>query len=459
MAAMAMGPPRVSGWPILGSALDLLRDPLACLRAAHAEHGPIFEVHAATRRFVVLAGREANRFVGREGRELLESRSFWGRLTERRGCPHAILASDGEPHRTQRKHYADVLSRKIVDAQRDGCDALIRDSFGAALELVPVQDQTRLLIARLVHHCLTGGAAPIPEPTARAVMEVFRWETNTLLLGKWPKLALRAPAYRRSLTQAERFLDQLVARDIVESSDTATKMLGGWFERIRQGRERYPELFTDGDVRFATLLPFVAGVDTVGATLGFVLYELFRDAKLHERVRAEVETAYTNGVPDAATLGELPTLHGLVLECLRLYPAAFAMYRGATQDFEFAGHHVAAGTEIAVFTSATHFDSRYFPEPERLDVNRHTAPRSESRQKHVFMPYGGGPHVCLGAGMGEAMLLLATAGIVRHHDFSLVDPKRRWGPSFDPSLTLDSRVQLHRQDPAWPRNHSPSGVQ
>ncbi|WP_165703817.1 cytochrome P450 [Enhygromyxa salina] len=448
-----MPPPRTNG-PILGNALALLRDPLAFLRAAHVEQGPIFEVHAATRRFVVLAGREANRFVGREGRELLESRSFWGRLTERRECPHAILASDGVPHRTQRKHYADVLSRKIVDAQRDGCDALIRDSFGASeRQLSPrvaVQDQTRLLIARLVHRCLTDGAAPIPEPTARALMEVFRWETNTLLLGKWPKLALLAPAYRRSLARAEGFIDELVARDLeaggraTDQADQADQGLGGWFERIRQGRERYPELFTAGDVRFATLLPFVAGVDTVGATLGFVLYELFRDADLHAAVRAEVEAAYANGVPDSATLSQQPTLHGLVLECLRLYPAAFAMYRGAARAFEFAGHRVAAGTEIAVFTSATHFDARYFPEPERLDVTRHAPPRSESRQKHVFMPYGGGPHVCLGAGMGEAMLLLATAGIVRHHDLVLADPKRRWKPSFDPSLTLDARVQLLR---------------
>jgi cytochrome P450 len=448
-----VGVPRASGWPILGSAVDLLRDPLAFLRAAHVAHGPIFEVRAATRRFVVLAGREANRFIGREGRELLESRSFWGRLSERRGCPHMILASDGEAHRTQRKHYADVLSRKIVDAQRDGCDALIRDSFGAdhKRQLAPrvaVQDQTRLLIARLVHHCLTGGAAPIPEPTARALMEVFRWETNTLLLGKWPKLALRAPAYRRSLARAEGFIDELVARDIEAGAESSTEALGGWFERIRQGRERYPELFTPGDVRFAALLPFVAGVDTVGATLGFVLYELFRDAELYARVRAEVVAAYADldddGVPDSATLSQQPTLHGLVLECLRVYPAAFAMYRGAARAFEFAGHHVAAGTEIAVFTSATHFDARYFPDPERLDVDRHAPPRLESRQKHVFMPYGGGPHVCLGAGMGEAMLLLATAGIVRHHDLVLADPQRRWKPSFDPSLTLDARVQLLR---------------
>ncbi|PRP91168.1 putative cytochrome P450 [Enhygromyxa salina] len=433
-----LDPPRASGLPILGSSLALLRDPLAFLRAAHAKHGPIFEVRAANRRFVVLAGREANRFVGREGRELLESRSFWGKLTERRGCPHAILAMDGAGHRTQRRHYGDVLSRGIVDAHRVGCDALVRDSFGAGASPIAVQDQTRLLVARLVHHCLTGGAEAVEEPTARALMEVFRWETNTLLLGKWPRVALHLPHYQRSLAVAERFIDELVRSEAA----TDHERLGGWFERIREGQARYPELFSAGDVRFAMLMPFVAGVDTVGATLGFVLYELYRDPSLRARIQAEVAAAYAEGVPDCATLQAQPALHGLVIECLRLYPAAFAMYRGAAQPFEFAGHRVQAGTDVAVFTSATHFDGRYFPDPERLDVDRHAPPRAEYRQKQVFMPYGGGPHVCLGAGMGEAMLLLATAGILRHHQLRAKDPGRRFGPSFDPSLSLDAGYQL-----------------
>ncbi len=424
----------------LGATFELLRDPLAYLRAAHRERGPVFEVRVMHRRFVVLAGREANRFAGKEGRDALESWSFWGRLAQRRGCPHMILAIDKEPHTTLRKHYGDVLSRRFVDERRDGCDALVRDSFGAGMGSIPVQDQTRLLVARLVHHCMTGAAA-IPEATARALLEVFRWETNTLLLGKWPTLALQLPAYRRSLALAERFLDELGQREDEHQS--------GWFDRIRRGRIEHPELFGEGDVRFARLLPFVAGVDTVGATLGFVLDELHRDAQLNARVAGEVEEVYRDGVPDSAALGTTVALRGLVLECLRLYPAAFASYRGAARDFEFAGRKVAAGTHVAVFTSATHFDERYWTAPERLDVDRHAPPRSESRaHKHVFMPYGAGPHVCLGAGMGEALLLLATAAIVRHHRLKTPAGALRRAPVFDPSLTLDPRVRLERVAPA-----------
>lgn len=149
-----------------------------------------------------------------------------------------------------------------------------------------------------------------------------------------------------------------------------------------------------------------------------------------------------DGVPDSATLGATTALRGLVLECLRLYPAAFASYRGAARAFEFAGQEIAAGTDVAVFTSATHFDARYWPAPEQLDVDRHAGGKP---QKHVFMPYGAGPHVCLGAGMGEALLLLATAAIVRHHRLRTPPGSARRPPVFDPSLTLDPRVRLERE--------------
>lgn len=432
--------PRARGLPLLGSSVPLLRNPLAFLRSAHEREGPVFEVRAATRRFVVLAGREANRFLGREGRQVLGAEGFWGRLAEYRRCPHAILAVDGPEHRTQRKHYGDVLSRRLVDEHREGCDALVRRTFGRDPSRPSLRSQTRLLVARLVHHCLAQGAAPIDEDTAWSLMEAFRWESNALLLGKWPRLALRMPAYRRHLRRAERFIDEL-ERAQAEASDDG---LVGWFQRVRRGRAEHPELFTPGDVRFALLMPFVAGVDTVGATLGFVLYELHRDRDLRSAVEQEVREAYAEGVPEATTLASLPALNGLVLECLRLYPAAFAVYRQAVESFEHGGARIERGTDVVVFTSATHFDARYFPEPDRIDVDRHGSSRRESRAKHVFMPYGGGPHVCLGAGMGEALLRLATAAIVRHHDF---EPLGEAGPppiTFDPSLTLGEEVVLRR---------------
>jgi hypothetical protein len=58
-------PPIVSGAPILGSARDMLKDPLMFMVRAHEQYGPIFRVRALHLEYTILAGLEANQFLAR----------------------------------------------------------------------------------------------------------------------------------------------------------------------------------------------------------------------------------------------------------------------------------------------------------------------------------------------------------------------------------------------------------
>ncbi|ETA90119.1 cytochrome P450 [Mycobacterium avium subsp. hominissuis] len=131
----------------------------------------------------------------------------------------------------------------------------------------------------------TNAPEPVEEHVARAMTEPFRWQTNALLLGKWPSAALRLPAHRGRKQVWDEFLTDLTARQI----DGDTPATDGWFARIRTGRQQLPESSGAADTRMAAALPFVAGVDTVGSTLGFALYELHRRPELHAQIRAEVD--------------------------------------------------------------------------------------------------------------------------------------------------------------------------
>lgn len=440
---MVTNPPTVrglGGLPVLGHALPLLRDPLGLLRAAYAQVGPVFEIHAPGRNFVVLAGADANRFAQREGKDALISGPFWNRLlVEEHGAAHQIMALDGPEHQAQRRLYGDVLSRKAVKAHQGTCDARIRQTLAPAAGGAPVgiAATTRLLVTRLVHHVTTGASEVVSEPVARAMAETFRWQSNALLLGKWPSAALHLPAYKRHRRAWEAFLTDLTAREI----DGDTPATEGWFARIRTGRQQQPESFGSADVRTAAAVPFVAGVDTVGSTLGFALYELHRRPELYARVRSEVDECYAtaDGSPDITALRECPNLSGLIHECLRLYPAAFAMYRTAARDFDFAGFRIREGQHVLVFTTAGHFDGRQFPSPLSFDVER--LARGEFKGR-AFAPFGAGPHICLGAGMGDALLHTMLASIVHQFQIQLVDAVGPPRVVYDPALTISRRHRM-----------------
>ena len=131
------------------------------------------------------------------------------------------------------------------------------------------------------------------------------------------------------------------------------------------------------------------------------------------------------------------------LEFLRAqYAELGPVFRQAAHDFEFQGFHVEQGNDVLVFMSSTHTDARYFVDPRRFELECFREPRNEHRRKFAFAPYGGGPHICLGAGMGEARLLLTVATLLRHLELECPADQLAYGAIFDPSLSLDDRFEV-----------------
>ena len=65
---------------MVGNVLALLRDMRAFVTGCYLELGPVYRIRVTNRRFTVLAGPEANRFVHRDGAKHLRSFEYWGRF-------------------------------------------------------------------------------------------------------------------------------------------------------------------------------------------------------------------------------------------------------------------------------------------------------------------------------------------------------------------------------------------
>src|SRR5215472_14827130 len=60
-------PALVRGLPLLGSALELYRDPMPLFVRGYQQRGPIFRVRVLGREYIVLAGPEATLFLAHGG--------------------------------------------------------------------------------------------------------------------------------------------------------------------------------------------------------------------------------------------------------------------------------------------------------------------------------------------------------------------------------------------------------
>ncbi len=165
------------------------------------------------------------------------------------------------------------------------------------------------------------------------------------------------------------------------------------------------------EVRDEVLTIFVAGHETTASTLSFVWYLLSQHPAEEARMHAELDEVLGGRAPTDADLPKLIYTRRIVEESLRLYPSAPGLSaRVALKADEIGGVRVPAGTTIVMSPWVLHRHRTLWDNPYRFDPDRFSAERSVGRQRFAYLPFGGGPRVCIGQmmAMTEAVLILAT---------------------------------------------------
>lgn len=156
----------------------------------------------------------------------------------------------------------------------------------------------------------------------------------------------------------------------------------------------------------ATLL--AAGFETTARAMFWTVYLLSLDRAALAEVQAELAAFPPAGVRTPADLARWPALRRCFLEALRLYPTVPFLSRVALVPHRLGTIDVAAGTLVLVCPWIIHRHRRFWDDPDAFLPSR-WAGREEQTGPN-YLPFGGGPRICLGAAFAqvEAMVLLAT---------------------------------------------------
>ena len=94
----------------------------------------------------------------------------------------------------------------------------------------------------------------------------------------------------------------------------------------------------------------------------------------------------------------LPYLDMVISETLRKYPVLAFLDRITLADYKVPNSDlvIEKGTPIFISMTGSHYDPRYFPNPEKYDPLRFTEEAKRARQNFVYFPFGEGPHSCIG---------------------------------------------------------------
>ncbi len=433
------GWPQVSGaWPVAGHAFKLAGNIGAYLTEQYLKHGPVFEIRVFGHRYVVLAGRDANRFMIREGRSYLRSWEHWRGFNDELGSPHIITALDGPEHSRLRKTLrAGYSQRTFLQYIPEAVTIVEREVAQLGLEQ-PVSGYRVMQRITTEQICRITTGASAMEYLDDAILFINMLE-KVYLTRRRPRIMMSLPRVRRARKRLETAFEEILVAHMPERRLRADHDL---VDDLLDLHAHAPEFLPSTDLFINVIGPFLLGLDTVAGSATFMLYSLLKDRDLLELARAEADELFADGMPTAEDIRRLPVIHGTVLETLRMYPIAPALTRTAMNSFEFGGYHIPAGTDLIMATTVPHNLPEFFPFPERFDIDRYTPERKEHAQLGAFAPFGLGHHACLGQGFALAQMVLNMATLLNRTEIAMDPPSYQLKIAYTPVAHPDHRFKF-----------------
>jgi len=406
-------PPGPRGHLVLGSLREVQRDPLGMLRDGFRDHGDVVRLRFGTTRALLLAHPE------HIGRVLHDNHRNYDKhnvdyAVLRRLLGNGLLTSDGEFWRRQRRLMAPMFHRQRVAGfcnlmvnstleMLERWDAMARsgESFDVAAEM------TRLTLAIVAKALFSADVSDDAEAIGAALTEVNRQLGEFSLLDMF--WMIPTPRKRR-FRAAVQTLDEVVGKIVDErrrathrNEDLLSMLLDAVDEDTNKG-------ITPRQVRDEVLTLLLAGHETTANALAWTWYLLAQNPAAESKLHDEIASTLGERAPGAPDLPQLRYTRMVIEESMRLYPPAWAISRNAIGEDEIGGYPVRPRTNIIICSFVTHRHPAFWEEPERFDPERFSSQRSAGRPDFAYLPFGGGPRICIGNSFAtiEAQLIVAT---------------------------------------------------
>jgi cytochrome P450 len=408
MMAHAKLPPGPKGYPLIGNAPSLIREPFDFPLRCARDYGDVVRIRVGPLIFYMLTHPEDIEYVLRGNHRQFRKDRGTRMLSSFLG--QGLVTSDGELWRRQRRlaqpafqldqilKYGSVMVAATERLLRDWQPGQTRDIHADMMRL------TLDIVAQTLFSASMTGEADRVGWVMEVIMKHFA--SFVILIPGWHWLP--TPGNRR-YQRAVRELDAVIYGTIAQRRASGTSG-ADLLARFLAAHDADGSQMTDQQLRDELVTLFLAGHETTALALSFSLYLLAQHPEGEARMVAEVDEVLQGQPPTAAQVPRLRYTEWVVKESMRLYPPVPGIGREAVSDCEIRGYHVPKGTQLALLQWVVHRDPRWFTDPDAFQPERWDNDLAKRLPRCAYFPFGDGPRICIGNqfAMLEAVLILAT---------------------------------------------------
>jgi pentalenene oxygenase len=421
------------GWPLLGHVVALQRRPLRLLDSLPA-HGDLVEVRLGPRPAFVICHPDLARQVLTDFRTFDRTGLIYDRV--RLAMGNGLASATQPDHRRQRlimqpafrhehlRGYAAVMEQEITAVMSGWSDGDVVDLVDEMFRLT-----SGVALRALFSSELGAGEAGSLRQALDVFLKGIYIRAMLPLAGRLP-----TPGNRRYARAVAHWRGQVSA--LIDRCRRAGPGRGDLMSRLLAARDDQGAGMSDAELADQVAVLLLAGAETTSTAVVWSWHLLSSHPGILAALHAETDAVLGRDVAGWDHLPRLDLTARVVREALRLYPPAWAIPRTCVRETSLAGRTLPAGSIVVFSPYVLHRRPDVFPQPDRFDPDRWTAPAAH---RTSFLPFGAGATRCIGEefGLTEATLVLASVAA-------------RWNLSRPPGATVSPAARAVLVPKAFP---------
>ncbi|MDV6234187.1 cytochrome P450 [Leptospira ellisii] len=429
-------PPGSYGLFALRHLFQMRRDVIGFFQDMKRKYGDVVLFGIRKTKIFMIQSPEDVRHVLQENSSNYQKSVFYREL--KRVLGKGLLTSEGDFWKKQRRLIQPAFHRQRISEftqiMAEETSNLFREwdskTRNGVLRADLSEEMMRLTFAIVGKTLFRSDVKEYSEIIAENVETAMEELTKRLTMIFPPPIHWPLPGNRRLLKSVDsmnRVIYELIDQRKKNPSNDLISML------LQIQDEETGETMSLEQVRDEAITLLLAGHETTANALTWALHLLADHPEEYSKLREEAKNVLKEGMPTLETIGALPYARMVLEESMRLFPPAWTVERYAVDHDTVGGYDVPPGTNVSICIYSIHRDPRFWKEPERFYPERFSEENSKDRPKYAYIPFGGGPRICIGNvfAMTEGILILSM--IARKYDLRRVSGHK---VEMEPLVTL-----------------------
>lgn len=347
---------------------------------------------------------------------------------------NGLLTSEDDYHQRQRRMMQPAFHRQRISAYAASMGEYAERASGAWVDgsVIDMElEMNKVALAIAGKTLFSTEVEGKSNEVGNAMKEIRKYFKLAILPGASFLEKLPTPGNLK-FWKAKKRLDDIVIGMIQERRKT-NKDFGDFLSMLIMSLDSDGDNsgMTDRQVRDEAMTIFLAGHETITNVMSWFWYLLTQHPEAQRKLQQEVDEVLAGRLASYEDLPKLVYTRKLLSETMRLYPPGWVLGRLAVDDVQLGDYLIPKGSTLLVSEWVMHHNPRYFPDPEKFDPERWTPESIASRPKFSYIPFGAGPHICIGEPFAwmEGTILGATVA-------------QKWNVRLEPGFPVEPQAMV-----------------